>query len=120
MKTTKLQMLRRDFETLCMKKSDSIDYLFTNFIRLVTKIRSRGETLEKRRIVEKILRIIPLRFDAIVVAIEETKDLSQFSVDELCASLTSHEHRFNRTTNSSLEPSFKRPMSFGRGRGRGR
>ena len=47
-------------------------------IRLVTQIRSHGETLEERRIVEKFLRSLPTRFDAIVVVIEETKDLSQF------------------------------------------
>ena len=42
------------------------------------------------RIVEKVLRSLPSSFDAIVVAIEETKDLSHFSVDELHASLMSH------------------------------
>ena len=74
--TTKLQMMRRDFETISMKESDNIDSLFTHVIGLVTQIRSHGETLEERRIVEKGLRILPSRFDAIVVAIEETKDLS--------------------------------------------
>ena len=110
-------MLRRDFETLCMKESDNIDSFFTHVIGLVTQIRSHGETLEERRIVEKFLRSLPSRFDAIVVAIEETNDLSRFSVDELHASLMSHEHRLNRETNSSLEHAFKTQMSFGQGRG---
>ena len=35
------------------------------------------------------MRILALRFDAIVVVIEETRDLSQFSLDEDCASLMS-------------------------------
>ena len=112
-KTTKLQMMKRDFETLSMKDSDSIDSFFTHVVGLVTQIRSHGETLEERRIVETILRSLPSRFDAIVVAIEETKDLSQFSVDELCASLMSHEHRLNKTMKSSLEHAFNTQMSFG-------
>ena len=58
-KTVKLQLLRRDFETLCMKKSDNIDSFFTQVIGMVTQIRSHGETLAKRRIVEKVLRISP-------------------------------------------------------------
>ena len=116
-KTAKLQMLRRDFETLCMKKSDTIDSFFTHVIGLVTQIRSNGETLEERRIVEKILRNIPSRFDAIVVAIEETKDLKIFIVEELSASLMSHEHRLSRETYSSLEQEFKTQISFGRSRG---
>eukprot|EP00253_Pinus_taeda_P011762 PITA_11762 len=95
-KTAKLHMLRRDFETLSMKESDTIDSFFTQVIGLITQIRSHGEILEEIRIVEKILRCLPSRFEAVVVAIEETKDLSQFTVDELSASLMSHEHRLSR------------------------
>eukprot|EP00253_Pinus_taeda_P021236 PITA_21236 len=66
-KTAKLQMLRRDFETLSMKESDTIDSFFTQVIRLITQIRSHGEILEERRIVEKILRSLPSRFEAVVI-----------------------------------------------------
>jgi len=119
-KTAKLQMLRKDFENLSMKESDTIDSFFTHVIGLITQIRSHGEILEERRIVEKILRILPSRFESIVVAIEETKDLSQLTVDELSASLLSHEHRLNRGTDSSFEQAFKTQMSFGQRRGQGR
>ena len=81
-KTTKLQLLKRDFETLCMKESDTIDSFFTHVIGKVTQIRSHGETLEDKRIVEKLLKSLPSRFDVIVTTIEETKDLTKFSVDE--------------------------------------
>eukprot|EP00253_Pinus_taeda_P016859 PITA_16859 len=60
-KTAKLQMLRRDFETLSMKESDTIDSFFTQVIGLITQIRSHGEVLEERRIVEKFLRCLPSR-----------------------------------------------------------
>lgn len=116
-KTTKLQLLRKDFENLCMKESDNIDSFFTQAIGLVTQIRSHGEILEERRIVEKLLRCLPSRFHVIVTTIEETKDLSNFSVDELHASLITHEQRLSRNENSSLEQAFKTQMSFGRGRG---
>lgn len=116
-KTAKLQMLRRDFENLSMKESDTIDSFFTQVIGLITQIRSHGEILEDRRVVEKILRCLPSRFESIVVAIEETKDLSQFTVDELSASLLSHEHRLSRGTDSSFEQAFKTQMSFGQRRG---
>ena len=86
-----------------MKESDNIDSFFTHVIGLVTQIMYHGETLQERRIVEKILRSLPSRYDAIVVAIEETKDLSQFLVDEICASLMCYEHRLKREKNSSLE-----------------
>eukprot|EP00253_Pinus_taeda_P005829 PITA_05829 len=103
-----------------MKESENVDSFFTHVTGPVTQIRSRGETLEERRIIEKVLRSLPARFDAIVVATEETKDLSQFLVDELHASLVSHEHTLNGATSSSLEHAFKIQVSFGEDRGRGR
>eukprot|EP00253_Pinus_taeda_P026417 PITA_26417 len=119
-KTAKLQLLRRDFENLCMKESDNIDSFFTHVIGLVTQIRTHGKILEERRIVEKLLRILPSKFDVIVTTIEETKDVSNFSVDELHASLITHEQRLSRNENSSMEHAFKTQMSFGRGRGQGK
>eukprot|EP00253_Pinus_taeda_P031014 PITA_31014 len=119
-KTTKLQLLRKYFENLRMKESNNIDSFFTQAIGLVTQIRSHGETLEERRIVEKLLRVLHSKFDVIVTTIEETKDLSNFSVDELHASLITHEQRLSRNENSSLEQAFNSQMSFGRGRGQGR
>jgi len=79
-----------------------------------------NETLEERRIVEKILRSLQAIINFIVVSIEETKDLSEFLVGELHASLISHDHRLNKETKSSLEHAFKKQVSFGQGRGRGR
>ena len=116
-KTTKLQLLRRYFETLCMKESDTIESFFTHVVGMFTQIRSHGETLEDKRIVEKLLRILPSRFDVIVTTIEETKDLTKFSVDELHASLMTHEQRLGRSEKSPLEHAFKTQMSFRRGRG---
>ena len=69
-KITKLQLLTRDFETLCMKDFDNIDSFFTHVIGMVTQIRSHGETLEEIRIVEKLLRNLPSRFDIIVTTKE--------------------------------------------------
>ena len=101
-----------------MKESDNIDSFFTHVIGMVTQIRYHGETLEEISIVEKVLRSLPSRFDVIVTTIEETKDLSKFTVDELHASLMTHEQRLGRTINPCLAHAFKTQMPFGRGRGR--
>jgi hypothetical protein len=111
-KTTKLQMLRRDFETIYMKESDKIDSLSTQIIGLVNQLRSYGETFKDGRVVENILRSFPTIFESIVVCIEETQNLSQFPVDEIQASLISHEHRLSRSANSTLEHAFKAQVSM--------
>ena len=81
---------------------------------IVNQIRSYGD----QQVVEKILRSLPSKFDSRVAAIEESKDLSFLSIDELMASLLSHEQRLNRSgTNSSLENAFKTQILFGRTRG---
>eukprot|EP00253_Pinus_taeda_P009846 PITA_09846 len=102
------------------RKSKEAWDIFKTAYQGMEKIRSHGEILEEIRIVEKILRSLPSRFESIVVAIEETKDLSQFTVDELSVSLMSHEHRLSRGTDSSFEQTFKTQMTFSQGKGRGR
>jgi hypothetical protein len=104
-KTSKLQLLRIDFENLSMKDSDSIDSFYTHVIGLINQIKSHRETIEDRKVVEKLLRSLPLKFDSLVVTLEENKDMSQFSLDEMQASLINHEHRLNRS-NMSLENAF--------------
>ena len=115
-KTTKLQLMRRYFEVICIKESNKIDSFFTFLVGLITQMRSHGETIEERRIVEKVLRSLPSRFDVIVTTIEDTKDLSKFNFDELHASLMTHEQRLDRIANSSSVHAFKTQISFGRGR----
>jgi hypothetical protein len=54
-----------------------------------------GETVTDHNIVSKIMRTLSYKFDAIAVAIEESKDLSTMKVEELQCSLEAHEQRVN-------------------------
>jgi hypothetical protein len=102
-----LQSLRRDFKNFQMKDSKSIDQLSAQVMDVVTQLRENGDELPDQKVVENILRSFPNKFDNIVVTIDESKDLSQFSIDELFGSLLSHEYRLNKNNNVSLENSFK-------------
>jgi hypothetical protein len=97
-KTAKLQILRRYFDTLSMKDTYTVDSFDTHVIGLINQIKSHGETIEDIKVVEKVLRSLPPKFDTLVVTLEESKDLSRFSLDELQASLINHENRLNRST----------------------
>jgi hypothetical protein len=91
----------------------------TRLMGIVNQIRLTGEDILDQRIVEKVLRSIPNKFEMVVTAILESKDLSIFSTDELMGSLLSHETRLH-LEDESIGNSFKTQFSFSRGRGRGR
>ncbi|KHN11090.1 hypothetical protein glysoja_046692, partial [Glycine soja] len=66
---------------------------------LANSITSCGDTITNLTLVEKVLRTLNPRFDYIVVAIEESKDLESLSVDELQGSLEAHEQRLQERAN---------------------
>ena len=77
----KLQSLRREFETFCMQNSESIQDFLARVMGIVNEIRSYGEDLKDQKIVEKILESLPTKFNRVIVVIEESKDLTQLSVN---------------------------------------
>ena len=90
-KNSKLQILRRDFETLSIKYTGSVDSFYTHVIGMIfNQIKSDGETIKDKNFIDKVLRSIPPKFDTLVVTLEERKDMSQFSLDELQDSLINH------------------------------
>ena len=118
-RTSKLQILRRDFESLSMKDSENVDTFYNRVVGLMNQMKSHGEAIEDQRVVEKILRSLPQIFESLVVTLEENKDMSQLTIDELQDSFINNEHRINRS-NTSLEGAFVAQPSISRGLGRGR
>ena len=119
-KIVKLQNLRRDFENLKMKDSESIDAFMTQVISVVNLLRQYGDDINNKRVIEKVLRSLPKKFEPVVIPIEEFKDLSQMHIDELTGSLIAYESRMSRYDEGSLEHAFKSQLQFSRGRGRGK
>ena len=83
MKNVKLQNLRTEFETLKMKDSDTIDQFMNSVMTMVNQLRIHGEDLKDVTVVQKVLRSLTKRFGMVVVYIEESKDFSTYSIDEL-------------------------------------
>ena len=69
---------------------------------------------------EKILSSLPHKYDHLVMTIEEAKDLTILTMDELMGSLQTHEHRINRSTSSTSQEKAFKTQSNPRGMGRGR
>ncbi|XP_039065065.1 uncharacterized protein LOC120210382 [Hibiscus syriacus] len=102
----KLQSLRRDFETLQMKGGEPVQDFLSRVAEIVNKMRSYGENINDQTIVAKILRSLTPKFDHVVAAIEESKDLETFTFDELMGSLQPHEARFNITEEKTEDGAF--------------
>ena len=52
-----------------------------------------GEEVKESMIVQKVLRSLPVRYDAKVSTIEESRDLTKLTMDELHGILTVYEMR---------------------------
>lgn len=90
-----------------MNEGESIQAYFSRVSGIIKQIRSYGDTIQDRKIVEKILRSLPAKYDHVVAAIEESKDLSKLSLHELMGSLQAHEERMNRFAEQALEHAFQ-------------
>ena len=122
-----------------MKVKEPVQEYLSRVFELVSHMRTYGESLSNEIVVSKVLRSLTSEFDHVVAAIEESKDLSQYSLDELMGSLLAHEVRINRPSDKAEEKVFRmkgetnkikqensavknqgRGGYLGRGRGRGR
>ena len=91
MLTVKLQALRQRFESSFMKDGESLDGYFNNLMEVVNHMRKYGEQVSDKKVVEKILRSLPRKYEAAIATIEVSKDLNVLTIDELFGSLQSHD-----------------------------
>ena len=93
MKQVQLQTLRGELESMRMKEIEGVAEYITRVETVANQLAKNGETLPASRVVEKILRSLTNDFENVVCAIEESKDLSKLTVEELARSFEAHEQR---------------------------
>ncbi|XP_019460089.1 PREDICTED: uncharacterized protein LOC109359850 [Lupinus angustifolius] len=93
MKKVKLHTMRRKYELFLMQENETIEYYFTKILTLINQMKSCREEEKGKSIIEKILRTLTLKHDHIVVAIEESKNIEDYKIEELQSSLEAHEQR---------------------------
>lgn len=79
----KLQSVQKIFDNLQKKESESTQ----GFLTRINQIRCHSDNNIDKRIVQKVLRSIPPKYDYVVTATQESKDFSVYTFNELTSSL---------------------------------
>lgn len=107
-------MLVHQYELFKMKEDESIEQMYSRFQTLVSGLQILKKSYVATDHVSKILRSLPARWRPKVTAIEEAKDLSTLSVEDLVSSLKVHEmsldeHEASKKSKSIALPSNGKP-----------
>ncbi|KAM2595341.1 hypothetical protein TB2_039913 [Malus domestica] len=96
-----------------MNEGESISDYHSRLIVIVNQMRRNGERLDEVRVVEKILGSLTSKFEHVVTAIEESKDLEAMSAEELLGSLLVHEQRIQKNASpTTLEQALESKLNI--------
>ena len=85
--------LMREFQLQRMKESDTIKEYSDKLLGIANKINLLGSDFADFRIVEKILVMVPERYEASIASLENTKDLSKITFLEVLHAFQAQEQR---------------------------
>ena len=94
-KDSKVNILLLDFELFHMKPSETVVDMYTRFTDVVNGLKSLGKSFSDFELVNKVLRSLSKTWDSKVTAIQESKNLNQFPLEELIGSLITYEMTCN-------------------------
>lgn len=92
---------------MAIKDSEKVQEFSSPVSIIINQIIGYEDTIENKKIVQKILRCMPAKYEQVVAAIEESKDLLELSLDELMGSLEAHEEKMSRFIEQDLEQAFQ-------------
>ncbi|GKF06380.1 hypothetical protein Tco_0037048, partial [Tanacetum coccineum] len=90
-KDNKIDLLVQQYEQFSISDDESIDSAFARFNTIITSLKALDESSSSKNYVRKFLRALPTKWRPKVTAIEESKDLSTLSFDELIGNLKVYE-----------------------------
>ncbi|GJU82079.1 retrovirus-related pol polyprotein from transposon TNT 1-94 [Tanacetum coccineum] len=90
-KDNKIDLLVQQYEQFIIFEDESIDNAFARFNTIITSLKALDEGYSSKNYVRKFLRALHPKWRAKVMAIEESKDLTSLSLDELIRNLKVHE-----------------------------
>ncbi|GJS54332.1 hypothetical protein Tco_0627694 [Tanacetum coccineum] len=91
LKDNKIDLLVQQHEQFTIPEEESIDNAFARFNTIITSLKALAKSFSSKNYVRKFLRSLHLVWRAKVTAIEESKDLTSLSLDELIGNLKVYE-----------------------------
>ncbi|XP_022860419.1 uncharacterized protein LOC111380967 [Olea europaea var. sylvestris] len=95
-KKVRLQNLQGEFEAIQMKKFKNPSDYISRVVTVANQMKRLDEDVTDLRVIEKIPRSVSEKFDHVVTAIEESKDVEDMTIEELSGSLKG-KYKFQRT-----------------------
>jgi len=96
-KNYRISMLMQQYEMFTMNKDESINSMSARFSNIVNELTNLGRECKTEDKVQKILQSLDERRQPKVTAIEQAKDLTTLSFQDLIGSLMAHELSLNRS-----------------------
>ncbi|GKA94149.1 retrovirus-related pol polyprotein from transposon TNT 1-94 [Tanacetum coccineum] len=90
-KDNKIDLLVQQYEQFVISEDESINSAFARFNTIITSLKALDEGYSSKNYVRKFLKAIHPKWRANVTAIEDSKDLTSLSLDELIENLKVHE-----------------------------
>ncbi|TYK05804.1 gag-pol polyprotein [Cucumis melo var. makuwa] len=90
-KISRLQLIMSKFEALRMIEDESVFDYNKRVLEIANESLMLGEKIPDSKIVGKVLRSLPRKFDMKVIAIEEARDITTLKLNELFGSLLTFE-----------------------------
>ena len=90
-----------------MKEEENICQYFERIDAIVNAVRGLGHNVLDDKIVDKVLRTLPMVYNPKVSTLEDWEDINKLTLDELYGILIAYELRIGRENHSKEERTFK-------------
>ncbi|GJW24180.1 hypothetical protein Tco_0037991 [Tanacetum coccineum] len=90
-KDNKIDLLVQQYEQFVIFGDESIDSAIAKFNTIITSLKALDEGYSSKKYVRKFLRALHPKWRAKVMMVEESKDLTSLSLDDLIRNLKVHE-----------------------------
>ncbi|CAD6244447.1 unnamed protein product [Miscanthus lutarioriparius] len=103
-KEVNAQKLLAEFESIAFKMGETIDDFAIRITRVGTDLHGLGEeSVDDKRVVKNFLRVVPPRYNQVVVTIEMFCDMKKMPIEELVGRLRAAEDRFEPSVEQVID-----------------